>query len=240
MNGMVPMAQGVRSPVWPLPDVTRRRWTFGASRAGGKRHHAGVDLYAPRGSVVLAPEAGTIVSFQPFNGPNAVAMLLQTDSGPVILLGEIEPGSWQEFGLSRGSRVQGGDQVARVGINPGGSQMLHYEMYTDGTTRNARWYAGNPPPDNLLDPTGYLQRAKALDVGQQDPDVLDDDGQAEDPDVDEHDHDDPDPEDPIGPVIPDVKPDIHPQIPPEGVPWQGLGQLALIFGALYFLSELER
>ena len=226
MNGPVPMAEGVSSPVWPLPGVTKRRWTFGASRAGGRRHHAGVDLYAPRGSVVLAPEAGTIVAAQPFNGPNAVALLIQTDTGPVILLGEIEPDSWREFDLDIGSRVSAGQEVARVGINPGGSQMLHYEMYRDGTTRNDRWYYGRPPPDNLLDPTGYLQRAKALDVGQQDPGVEDDAG------VDDHDHDDPE--------LPDIKPDIHPQIPPDGVPWQGFGRVALVLGALYFLSEMDR
>ena len=67
---------GGASPVWPLPDVTRRRWTFGASRASGRRKHAGLDLYAPRGSVVLSPEQGEIVAFQGFNGPLAVAMLI--------------------------------------------------------------------------------------------------------------------------------------------------------------------
>jgi Peptidase family M23 len=177
----VPAAEGAQSPVWPLPDVTLRRWTFGASRGGGSRRHAGVDLYARRGSVVLAPEAGEIVATQRFNGPNAVALLIQTDTGPVILLGEVEPRSWQQFGLSRGSRVDAGQPVATVGINPGGSQMLHLEMYRDGTRKNHRWYAGQEAPDELLDPTGYLQSAKALDVGQSDDDIEDDDGEAEDP-----------------------------------------------------------
>ena len=241
MIGAVPMAQGARSPVWPLPAVTRRRWTFGASRANGKRHHAGVDLYAPRGSVVLSPESGTIIAFQPFNGPHAVAMLIQTDTGPVILLGEIEPSSWTEFGLGRGSRVEAGQEVARLGINPGGSQMLHYEMYREGTTRNARWYTGKPPPSNLLNPTEYLQRARALDVGQQNDDVADDDGQVEDPGVEDHDHDH-DHDDPgdTTPQLPDIKPDIHPQIPQVDSTWHGLGRLALVFGVLYFLSEWDR
>ncbi len=262
-----PQAQGVPSPIWPLPDVTRRRWTFGAGRAKGKRRHAGVDLYAPAGSVVLAPESGTIVATQRFNGPRAHAVLLQTDTGPVILLGEVFPGSWNDFGLSIGSRVDAGDPVARVGINPGGSQMLHYEMYTDGTRRNARWYTGNPPPDNLLDPTNYLQRAKALDVAQDDPSIPDEVDADDDDDDDLEINDDPEQE---SPVKPSVSPDPIPTptrpaptpIPPRPIPtpspppprpvpvpvplspetqssdWNGIGRLALVAGLLYLLDEV--
>jgi hypothetical protein len=177
-------AIGSRSPIWPLPAVTRRRWTFGASRASGERRHAGVDLYAPPGSVVHAPESGTLIASQRFLGPEAVALLMQTDTGPVILFGEVFPQSWERFGLAIGSRVEAGDPVAEVGITPGGSSMLHFEMYREGTRRNARWMTGDPPPPSLLDPTDYLKIAMALDQG--DDDVPDDD-----PD-DEHDdeHDD--------------------------------------------------
>lgn len=216
-----PMATGVSSPVWPLPDVTRRRWTFGASRANGTRRHAGVDLYAPRGSVVLAPESGEVVATQGFNGPNAVALVMQTDSGPAILFGEVEPGSWTRLGLEVGSRVEAGQPVATVGINPGGSQMLHLEMYRDGTRRNYRWMAGNPAPEQLLDPTQYLQAAKALDVQQQDPVIPDDEGEIEDPDHIETDETEVEVEvEPQDPVIPDIMPtDETPQIrfPTEGL-----------------------
>ena len=96
----VEMARGHMSPVWPLPDVTRKRYTFGAPRANGQRKHAGLDFYAPRGSPVVAPESGVIVATQRFNGPNAHAILLQTDTGPVILFGEVEPGSWRNYSFS--------------------------------------------------------------------------------------------------------------------------------------------
>lgn len=185
MTSAVPMATGVQSPVWPLPDVTRKRWTFGASRSQGKRRHAGVDLYAVRGSVVLAPEAGLVIRSQRFNGPRAHALLIQLDSGPVVLLGEVEPGSWLKYNAGPGARVQAGQPVADVGINPRGDQMLHYEMYTPGTRKNHRWYTGQQPPANLLNPTQYLKSANALDTDQNhdDGDDSDDEGEVDDDDT---------------------------------------------------------
>ena len=110
---------------------------------------------------MVAPEAGVIVATQRFNGPRAHAVLLQTDTGPVILLGEVEPGSWAELGHEVGSRVAAGQPIATVGINPGGSTMLHMEMYREGTTRNHQWWDRGRPPEVLLDPTAYLEAAAA-------------------------------------------------------------------------------
>lgn len=159
------MAEGVALPLWPLAGGGRKRvaryggLAFGASRGGDTpHHHVGIDILAPRGTVVVAPEAGTLVTSQRFNGPNAHALVFQTDSGPVILFGEVEPRSWSDYGLSMGSRVEAGAPVAKVGINPRGSQMLHYEMYTHGTRSNRQWKSG-PPPKELLNPANYLIQA---------------------------------------------------------------------------------
>lgn len=253
----VPMAKADGfSPVWPLPAVTRRRWTFGANRSGkqGPRHHAGVDLYAPKGSEVLAPEAGKLIASQRFLGPQAVALLMQGDSGNVILLGEVLPNSWGHLGLSIGDRVAAGQPVARVGVTPGGSSMLHYEMYTEGTRRNSRWFRGDPPPGNLLNPTSYLQMAKALDASQQDPAIEDDDDQSE------HEHEDED-DDPGGQTTLEDECGCPPGTWAEFFPGGGCkchrptGQkipgeqdassvgpfikLALLFGALTLLSDSD-
>lgn len=168
---MPEVAQGTASPFWPLPRVTKRVATyggkaFGAARKRGRRHHAGVDIIAPRGAEVVAPESGVVVATQRFNGPNAHALLLQTDTGPVILFGEVEPGSWNQYGAAIGSRVEGGQPVAQVGINPGGSTMLHYEMYQEGTSRNHQWWKGGAAPSQLLDPTVYLEAAASGDPVQ--------------------------------------------------------------------------
>ena len=167
---MIPMAVGEPSPVWPLPDVRRNVPTsggrrFGASRKGGVRYHAGIDILAPEGALVVAPESGTLVAKYKFNGPRAFALLLQTDSGIVINLGEVYPNSWQEFGLVVGTRktagswVGMGSPIARIGVNPGGSTMLHIETYTAGTRANQRWFPGETPPRRLLDPTNYMLEA---------------------------------------------------------------------------------
>ncbi|TPV95535.1 MAG: DUF333 domain-containing protein [Myxococcales bacterium FL481] len=203
---MPAVAQGFYAPVWPLPDVSKRVATygglaFGAARKGGQRHHAGVDIIAPRGAVVVAPEAGSVVATQRFNGPNAHALLLQTVTGPVILLGEVEPDSWADFGVDVGSQVERGQPVARVGVNPGGSTMLHFEMYREGTTRNHQWWQGRPEPSELLDPTVYLETAAAGDHVQPEPrddhdheHVEHDPGSVDDDDDDELSEDDAMPE----------------------------------------------
>jgi len=165
------VARGIPRPAWPLPTVepklvaTYGGKSFGAARAPKAgvrpRQHAGVDILAPRGAPVVAMEGGTIVAHQRFNGPLAHALLLQTDSGIVLLYGEVEPESWSELGVDIGSRVERGDAIARVGQNPGGSTMLHFETYRRGTSQNHRWYADGYPPPELLDPTVYLETAAA-------------------------------------------------------------------------------
>lgn len=150
--------------MWPLLDLRPqvKADSFMRPRTGDDgrmRFHAGMDLPAPRGTIVVAPESGTIVRTQTFNGAHAHALLLETTSGLVINLGEVEPGSWSEFGVGPGSAVFQGQAVARVGVNPGGSEMLHVETYVPGTRRTARWYQDEGPPPSLLDPTDYILRA---------------------------------------------------------------------------------
>lgn len=207
----VPFAAGHPTPVWPLPDVAKRVATygglaFGAQRKIGARHHAGVDILASRRDIVVAPESGEIVASQTFNGPDAHALLVQTDTGPVLLLGEVSPGSWSEFGVAVGSRVTAGQPVARVGVNPGGSTMLHFETYTEGTDRNAQWWKGSAPPSGLLNPTRYLEQAAAGDPIAPVP-------------TEEHEHaDDERPHD-EGSDMPDEQ-DFDPSDDDSGYPWR--------------------
>ena len=66
----VPMAEGGKGPMWPLPTVTPKfaTWSLGGGRPSAcaqdkcERWHAGVDLTnAPQGAVVIAPEDALIV-----------------------------------------------------------------------------------------------------------------------------------------------------------------------------------
>ena len=177
-NRGVAFAVGAPSPVFPVgPSNNSRRGEVGYLDVNGKTHgngsrkfmatrknnryHAGIDLYAEAGDAVLAPESGRIVSTQNFLGsiPGDDAMVFAGDSGVVFLLGEIKEDSWKEFGLDIGSAVAQGQALARVGLTVNGSHMLHFETYTAGTKRSAKWYRDSAPPGNLLDPTLYLLRS---------------------------------------------------------------------------------
>jgi hypothetical protein len=186
----VTFAAGANRPRWPIQTTDKRklqvsyqdvrklwhgRWGrhFGASRKGkkGPRIHAGVDLFADPGDVVLAVEDGEILAALPFyEGTGAVYQ--KTDSGIVINYGEIERGSWTEFGIPNGietgHRVKVGDPIGRIGLSDTGSHMLHIETYASDVTLDEirggdlQWPAGTEPPVHLLDPTRYLVRAQRV------------------------------------------------------------------------------
>lgn len=154
------------APAWPLEVSGKRTVTidFGDPRPHGSstptRHHAGEDLPAPRGTLMLAMERGKIVAidedwYTNSKGSKTGATYLQTDSGVVINYGETEPGSTRALGLEVGSIVERGKPLGRVGA----TLQLHLETYTQGTRYSSRWDWQGTPPSRLLDPTKYLQLA---------------------------------------------------------------------------------
>jgi murein DD-endopeptidase MepM/ murein hydrolase activator NlpD len=152
------MAIGDPSPAWPLPHdakprAIRESRRFGASRVdrktGRPRFHAAIDLGSAHGHPVVAPESGTVASLQTFRGPDH-ALLLQTDTGPVLLLGEMDPASWR---VAEGDRVQKGQWVGNVGT----TNHLHFGAFAKGTRVTSQWFVGEPPPPSLLDPTLYVE-----------------------------------------------------------------------------------
>ncbi|MGH1343805.1 MAG: peptidoglycan DD-metalloendopeptidase family protein [Nannocystales bacterium] len=124
-----PFAEGVANPVWPARtqhprgDVLSYRddngdyqgnWArrFGAPRSSGERRHAGVDLFANDGDVVVALADGVVVGLQSFH---LGSWGLLVDHGPFVMLyGEVTKGSWAEFGVQKGSEVRAGEPIARV------------------------------------------------------------------------------------------------------------------------------
>lgn len=168
----IPFAEGTSCPLWPL--LTDRPRTvsyktqtgdyvgnmarrFGAVRDSGRRH-AGIDLFADIGDVVVATEAGTVSAIR-FFYHDAWALYVCTDSGMTINYGEIKKNSYKEFGIEEGSRVEKGQPLARIGVMSGGSHMLHIETYAGCVDNNTSWYASKGPPPELLNPTNYLLRA---------------------------------------------------------------------------------
>lgn len=171
------------APTWPLP-TSPRDWTagggFGYRRPFNKsepqtRYHCGVDLDAAPGTPVLAVDAGVVVDVNagwetrknPETGEvrGVKALLLQTDSGLLVLYGGIRPGSAV---VKVGERVVGGQKLAEVGVYPLGDSMLHMQMWdspADAPLSLAQvnklksWAVGTPQPARLIDPSDYLRTA---------------------------------------------------------------------------------
>lgn len=189
-NRGVPFAPPSGQTIWPIASTSTnaRRWevpyrdtsgkwhgnmarAFKAARDG--RYHAGCDLYANANDILLAPDDGVVVGRQPFlNGTGA--MLIELDSGVVVLLGETKMGGAEEVAeqfnqpvAAIGVRVRRGQPVTKVGLTNAGSHMLHFETYRPGTKKNYPWYRDKPAPAQLYDPTEWLLQAKANTLGAQ-------------------------------------------------------------------------
>ncbi|WP_299952682.1 M23 family metallopeptidase [uncultured Modestobacter sp.] len=138
------------------PDATieeRRQVASAASAAGtgslaagrvtscfGSRwgtNHNGVDIAAPIGTPIYAPDAGVVLHAGPANG-FGLAVYIQHSDGTITLYGHIN----QAF-VSAGQRVSAGEQIAEVG-NRGQSTgpHVHIEAHTGGLYANRE----NPAP----------------------------------------------------------------------------------------------
>lgn len=166
----VPPAIAGPAPLWPVPGYKN----FSLSSFGGDRpfhpphdrYHAGVDIHCPRGTPVVAMEDGKIVAIQGWRSKKGrperttKAILLQLDTGPVIVYGALIPDSWQAFGLGVGSRVARGQTLGLVGTYPEGDEMAHMEARAKGTRVVHAWYIADGVPADLLNITPLLQLAR--------------------------------------------------------------------------------
>lgn len=130
---------------------------FGASRDDSKRAHAGVDLYAPIGTNVIAVADGEVIDIDHFyGGTDEVAV--KNDDGIVVRYTELDPL------VKVGDKLKKGDVVGKIiPNNICGSHMLHIEVYegtetgplTDRNNENYKYVPSanyNRRPD-LIDPT---------------------------------------------------------------------------------------
>jgi hypothetical protein len=183
-----PQASEPSNSTWPVLTSHRSRlvvsyWTqsgvrgysgraFATKRADddGQRKHAGVDLFANEGDIVVAPEDGRVLEILPFNAGTWAVYVRSILDDRVVNLGEVEKLSWREFGVKPGQAVHVGQPLARIGVQTKGSTMLHFETYgVDGIDDETviaairagelSWPADASAPKWLLDPTAYLLTA---------------------------------------------------------------------------------
>lgn len=120
----------------------------------------GVDVFLPRGAVILAPVAGLVV--QPAEvvhplPPPIPAVALRGDGGLSFFLGHVRPL------VSSGAQVHAGDPLAVIddpaldqlgssGPGPSGWQHVDLNVSRQGTFT---WYGGDIPASPWLQSTGY-------------------------------------------------------------------------------------
>lgn len=149
----------------PTADWTHSPRSFGSSRSGGSRAHAGCDLYAALGTWVHAIADGEVI-----RGPYPFyceTYALEVHHGTfVIRYGEIQRVTM----VRAGAKVTAGQPIAKVGHLVGvnvSSDMLHLEMYRgnatgDLTVRHGGALRADGVPyqrrSDLMDPTPFLTR----------------------------------------------------------------------------------
>lgn len=156
--------------LYPLPikataDYHTGARRFGSSRSGGKRRHAGIDLYAPTGTLVRAMTDGVVLIVQDFYCQTSQIVV---DHGTFIArYGEVDPNRKNTF-VEAGQRVKRGDPLGRVGHLVGikvPSDMLHLELFEtiENPKKAALTQKGNPPYQRRAD---VFDPAPSIDISE--------------------------------------------------------------------------
>jgi murein DD-endopeptidase MepM/ murein hydrolase activator NlpD len=132
-----PMEAGLTIPVAGVR-TEELKDTYGAARSGG-RAHKGVDIFAARGTPVLAAAAGVIVN-RDSNAVGGLSLYHRGMDGRTIYYYAHLDGI--RAGLKVGDLVRAGDTLGYVGStgNVSGSPHLHFAIFTVADPN--RWWRG--------------------------------------------------------------------------------------------------
>ena len=132
--------------LFPVPGRGRRdiHSLFGASRSSGRREHQGIDIFAPRGTPVVAAADGWISSTSPNELGGNVVWLWDPARGHTLYYAHLDRAA-----VSRGQRVRKGEVVGFVG-NTGNARTtaphLHFGIYRRGQGAvDPLYYVVDPP-----------------------------------------------------------------------------------------------
>jgi murein DD-endopeptidase MepM/ murein hydrolase activator NlpD len=118
---------------------------FGAERDGGRREHHGIDIFAPRGTPVLAVADGYVRNTRPSNLGGNLVWLVDERRGQSLYYAHLDSTAVQQ-----GQRVRVGDTIGFVG-NSGNARTtaphLHFGIYRRGR--------------GPIDPYPYVRRVTA-------------------------------------------------------------------------------
>lgn len=113
--------------------------SFGASRDGGRRRHRGIDIFAPKGTPVVAVSDGQI-SFIGTESKAGKCLWLVNDAGVSFFYAHLD--KWAS-GLHEGQSVRAGDVVGYVGRTGNArhsSHHLHFAIHRESQAVNPYSY----------------------------------------------------------------------------------------------------
>jgi murein DD-endopeptidase MepM/ murein hydrolase activator NlpD len=147
---------------FPLPFRPKESYheaprSFGSARDGGKRQHAGCDLYAPPGTPVVAVADGEVLRGPYLFYDGVYALEIGHPGLGIVRYGEIQgtPAGHPDIG----GPVKAGQIIGFVGKMPDiPHSMLHFELYSNAasgqlTDRSSQPYLRR---SDLIDPTALL------------------------------------------------------------------------------------
>ncbi len=151
----------------PLAAGGRITSPFGIFRPRYGTHHSGIDLAAPGGSAIRAPEAGEVVwanggpgGFYNENHALGVFIILRHVNGWETLYAHMENDSIVHL---TGEQVGRGEPIGRVGMT-GNTTGFHVHFMVTDAPRSMQ--SGNP---HLRNPEPYLRKTVPLVEGSESP-----------------------------------------------------------------------
>ncbi|MBI4743274.1 MAG: peptidoglycan DD-metalloendopeptidase family protein [Actinobacteria bacterium] len=115
--------------VFPVEGAHSFSDDWGDSRGGGRRRHKGNDIFALKGTPVVAVVDG-VVSMEKRGGSGGIMLWLDGDDGNVYFYAHLNG-----YAVGTGARVRSGQTIAYVGDTGnarGSSPHLHFEIHVDG------------------------------------------------------------------------------------------------------------
>ena len=146
-EGSIRIAHARRAALlFPIPGFGRRNIQsfFGAARSSGTREHQGIDIFAPRGTPVVAAADGWISSTSPNTLGGNVVWLWDPARGQTLYYAHLD-----RHAVERGQRVRKGEVLGYVG-NTGNARTtaphLHFGIYRRGRGAiDPLYYVVDPP-----------------------------------------------------------------------------------------------
>jgi septal ring factor EnvC (AmiA/AmiB activator) len=111
---------------WPAQGQVRARFGVADGRLGGTAVRNGMEIAAPEGTAVRAVHAGTVSFADAFTGFGTL-VIVDHGADSLSLYGYLGA-----LSVTRGSVVESGAELGKVGLSPAGPPALYFEMRVDG------------------------------------------------------------------------------------------------------------